>query len=275
MDAIGAFTPEQARLLWQDYQKRQQLQPRIAHNFPVRRILDEPSPHRVFVLNTSSEIIPAYGCMQVIGTSEVGERTCVEVRKPTSTEGEFLLNSQFPIPVTSDVEPIETGVGWAYRFGVVRMLGEDPSPAGQQYIASPGSWEVVPGDGPFFVYGPDSLGERVQIGRIGDGGSSGGDVIEYVILSMSTETTGPYIGLKKASVKIKGGRGDLVAMTVNVIDHSGCIFDEPTMAGYTGWAFFAQFESLDPVDECALTPYHWAALNRCCAADSGTYASCT
>lgn len=37
MSDIGTFTPEQARELWQDLQRRKQLNPTLRENYPVRR----------------------------------------------------------------------------------------------------------------------------------------------------------------------------------------------------------------------------------------------
>lgn len=44
MSEIGVFTPEQARLLWQDYQARRQLNPAISQNYPQpRKTIDRPT----------------------------------------------------------------------------------------------------------------------------------------------------------------------------------------------------------------------------------------
>lgn len=110
----------------------------------------------------------------------------------------------------------------------------------------------------------------------GGGGGTGG-VIEYKITSVSTKTSGPYIGLKAADVVIHGApcsRSNLIGETVEVIDHSNELFDEPTMVGFTGWASEMVFWSLDTEEECeTLTPCHWAAINRVCAPNTGTYAA--
>ena len=106
--------------------------------------------------------------------------------------------------------------------------------------------------------------------------TGGGGTIEYTITSLSTATSGPYDGLVIASVVIKGApcsRSSLIGTTVNVVDHSGCIFDEESMSGYTGWAAEMVFWSLDAEADCeTVTPCHWAATDRCCAPNSGTYA---
>lgn len=105
---------------------------------------------------------------------------------------------------------------------------------------------------------------------------AGGGVIEYTITSLSTAASGPYTGLIIAAVVVKGApcnRSSLIGTTVNVVDHSGCIFDEASMAGYTGWGAEMVFWSLDAEADCeTLTPCHWAAINRCCGSGSGTYA---
>jgi hypothetical protein len=169
------FTPEQGREMWQDYLRRKQLPAQQTQNFPNRRTLDEPSPHRVFVYNTGSEVIPAYACMRVTGTRNINNVTAIDVEKPTSTDGEFLFNSQFPIAVPSSTE---TGVGWAYRFGVVIMLGDAPSEPSVEYSPIVGSWEIEEGAGPFVVYGhhraKEATDDRALIGRFAGGGSGGG-----------------------------------------------------------------------------------------------------
>ena len=110
------------------------------------------------------------------------------------------------------------------------------------------------------------------------GGGKGGGVIEYEIVSLSTKASGPYTGLKAASAIVHGapcGRSSLIGETIEVIDHSGGLFDETgTMEGYTGWAAEMVFLSLASGAECdELTPCHWAAINRVCDPDTGTYAA--
>ncbi len=176
------FTPEQGRELWQDYLRRKQLPAQQTQSFPQRRPIDEPSPHRAFVYNTGSEIIPAYACMRVTGTRNINNVTAIEVEKPTSTNGEFLFNSQYPIAVPSSTDP---GVGWAFRFGVVIMTGEDPSDAGASYGPIVGSWEVEEGSGPFVVYGHhranETTDDRALIGRFAGSGGGGGHTIWFTI----------------------------------------------------------------------------------------------
>jgi len=184
VEAAAWFSPEQGRELWQDYLRRKQLPAQQTQNFPQRRPLDEPSPHRVFVYNTGAEIIPPYACMRITGTRNINNVTAIDVEKPTSTDGEFLFNSQYPIAVPSSTEP---GVGWAYRFGVVVMTGSDPTEPGAEYGPQVGSWELTEGAGPFVVYGHhranETTDDRALIGRFA-GGGGGGESIWFTIDSV-------------------------------------------------------------------------------------------
>ncbi len=103
-------------------------------------------------------------------------------------------------------------------------------------------------------------------------------IIEYQILEI-LNGTGPFTGLKVASAKVRGvtcGEWCLLCETVEVVDHSGCIFDlDPEdMVGYTGWAFLAQFHSVESGAVNLPSPCHFAAFNRCCAPNTGDYAPC-
>jgi hypothetical protein len=76
------------------------------------------------------------------------------------------------------------GVGWAYRYGVVVMLGQPPSEPNVSYLPIVDSWEIEEGAGPFTVFGeyeitPEST-TAALIGRIG-GGGGGGDTIWFTI----------------------------------------------------------------------------------------------
>jgi hypothetical protein len=191
------FTPEQGRLLWQDYLSRQQLQSQLTKNYPQRRPIDEPSPHRVFVLNTTEETIPPFACLRVIGVEVVGGRTALKVEKPTSTNGEFLFNGPYPIEAPADavpgvpaegetpaVDPVpeKLGVGWAYRYGVVVMLGNPPSEPNVSYGPIVDSWEIEEGGGPFTVFGEYQITPESEtaalIGRFAGGGS---DILDGLV----------------------------------------------------------------------------------------------
>lgn len=169
MERIGVVSPEQMHAMWQDYLTRQQLAPQIRYNYPQRRPVDEVSPHRVKVKNTGSEVIPAFACMRITGVEDIGGQTCIQVEKPTSTDGEFLFNSQFSIAVPSSTE---LGVGWAYRHGVVTMLGDEPTEPGALFGPIVGSWEIEEGGDKFSVFGRHDFSDRALVGRFAGGGGT-------------------------------------------------------------------------------------------------------
>lgn len=125
-----------------------------------------------------------------------------------------------------------------------------------------------------------SVGDIVQIdGKTGIGlcveGGGGGGIIEYKITSTVVSTSGPYIGLKIATVTIHGapcGRESLIGTSAEVVDHSNELFDEISMVGFTGWAAEMVFLSLDSTAPCGtMSPCHWAAINRVCSPNTGLY----
>lgn len=181
MDRIGVVSPEQMHAMWQDFLTRQQLAPQIRYNYPQRPPVDEVSPHRVKVKNESGEVIPSFACMRIIGVEDIAGQTCIKVEKPTSTDGQFLFNSHFPIAVPSETE---RGVGWAFRHGVVTMLGDEPTEPGATFGPIVDSWEIEEGGDQFVVLGRHDFSDRALVGRFNGGGSTTHEIffqIESVI----------------------------------------------------------------------------------------------
>lgn len=115
---------------------------------------------------------------------------------------------------------------------------------------------------------------RKQNTRPFDALGSGG-IISYVIASVTTATTGPYTGLKIATVNIKvAPLPSLIGEDVEVVDHDGCYFDiAEDLAGYSGQASEGYAWSLDAEADCeTVTPKHWFATNICCGPNTGLYA---
>ena len=105
------------------------------------------------------------------------------------------------------------------------------------------------------------------------GGGGSGGTIEFLINSVSVAPTdSPYNGLSVATVTIVTApcdRPTLIATTVDVVDHSGCVFDleEADLIGLWGWATERVAYSLKVGEESdTVTPCHWAADDRCCSA---------
>jgi hypothetical protein len=154
---FAAFTPEQARAIWQIVQKAMAAD--SMRNTRKITPIDEPSPHRVRFKNDSGEEIPSFACMQVMGTVQENNTTFVLVDKPSDVCGEYLFNS--PYPVEAD------GFGWGYAFGQVRMRGTASTfDACSRYAPAADSWDVAEGPGPFIVYGIDDVLDNVVRGRI-------------------------------------------------------------------------------------------------------------
>ena len=181
MNEIGVLSPERMRELWLWYQSQLRLPAPLTKHYPERRTIDEPSPHRVFIKNTENETIPPHACVRVIGVETVGGQTAIRVEKPSSTDGEFLFNGPYPIEAAAaatETEPAKFGVGWAFRFGVVIMLGEAPTVANAQYGPVVDSWEIEEGGGAFVVFGEHHVSDRALIGRFA-AGSGGADIIQF------------------------------------------------------------------------------------------------
>ena len=224
----------------------------------------------VFFRNDSGEEVPRYACMQVTGTVESGGQNFCTIDKPADTDatsGEYLFNGHVAVPAGGSTA--EYGTSQSGRL-VRAIKAEGTSTAGDNWNPVVGDWTIEQEDGGRFVMaGDDDIATDVARVFIGDG-AGGGASIEYEIISTSTASNGPYTGLKIASVTIKGApcnRASLIGTTVDVVDHSECIFDLTSgqLAGVWGWASERVFESLQSgVPAGTLTPCHWSADNRCC-----------
>jgi hypothetical protein len=221
----------------------------------------------IYFRNDSGEEAPAYACLQVTGTEENGEQNYCTIDKPEDTDatsGEYIFNGHFAVANG------EFGTSQPGRF-VRAIKASGTSTAGERWNPVIGEWTIEQDDsGRFVMAGDDDIATDVARVFIGDG--AGGASIEYEIVSTSTAgSSSPYNGLKVASVTIKGApcsRSSLIGTTVDVVDHSGCIFDltSEQLAGVWGWASERVFPSLaSGASSGTLTPCHWSADNRCCA----------
>lgn len=125
----------------------------------------------------------------------------------------------------------------------------------------------------------DSLttGDKGVCGQFGNfyvilhAGSVANGKIEYTIDSVITASTNsPHNGKKVATVTIEVatcGRENLIGTSTEVVDNSGCLFNEENSAlvGRYGWAHWAvakdTSEGAGPNDR---TPCHWSADGLCC-----------
>ena len=236
-----------------------------------------PEYDYVFVRNDTGEEIPPYACLQVTGAVEHNNQNWLTVKKPADTTGDagwFVFNGLNPIG-TSDSEKY----GVAYDGPMVRMLTDGSAVnAGDKWRPTVGAFTIEPGDGPFIAAGEDDIKPDVMKGFIAASGGGGGGTIEYTIDSVRVATSGgadaPYTGLNIATVTVVAAPcnlSSLIGTQVDVVDHSQCIFDlDPEdLENVHGWASEKIALSLDPeAEEGELTPCHWSADNRCCAAGS-------
>lgn len=229
-----------------------------------------PPEAPIYIRNDSGEQIPPFACVQCTGTVESGGQNYVTVDKPvdvSGTAGGYLFNGIAPIAADA--------YGIAYDGPFVRMLSDGSAvTCGSDWQPTVSAWTVQPGGGKFSAVGEDDIEDDVIRAFVLGASSSGW--IEYVIVSITDATGGHYTGLRVATVTVKGSdNGSLIDTEVEVVDHSGGLFDEPgNMTGYTGWAMWGVYKSLQPSIECdTLTPYHWAAINRVCEPNTGVYAT--
>ena len=95
--------------------------------------------------------------------------------------------------------------------------------------------------------------------------------ILFKITSATTEgPSSPYNGLTVATATVLAatcGRADLIDATVQVVDQSGCLFNEPLadLVNRVGWAFegIAKDKSTGAAPD-DLAPCHWIADGLCC-----------
>ena len=87
---IGAYTPKQAKRIWESVQAFE----RMGSTAPSTAIPYTPTP--IYFVNRSTAKIPGYGCMQMVGASDIDGTTYIEVKRPfeyaSSVMGPFLLN---------------------------------------------------------------------------------------------------------------------------------------------------------------------------------------
>jgi hypothetical protein len=87
---IGVYTPKQAKRIWESVQAFE----RMGSASATMAIPYTPTP--IYFINRSTATIPAYGCVQMNGASEIDGTTYIEVTRPfdysNSVVGPFLLN---------------------------------------------------------------------------------------------------------------------------------------------------------------------------------------
>ena len=208
--------------------------------------------------------MPAYGCGRITGTATVAGRTTVTIEKPTSTDGEFVFNSQFEIAAGS--------VGWGYRYGIVVMLGDGvaPTAANVEYSPIVSSWDITEASGPFVVFGTDIDTTDGLIGRIGAPTSAVVTEVRFQIVSSDPTT---FTGLAQILAWDYGfTQSEIPAATVGytiitICDPMGCFLNEPNteLTGRQGVATYRQGVGGDGCRTgYAPFPGVWEVSTLCC-----------
>lgn len=271
---IGYYSPETARTIKEvvDYLLRNGfVMPAGRRN---QQTIEPTTP--IYVRNDSGEEVPPFACMQTTdpGTVESGPQNYITIGKPADTTGDggiFLFNGEHAIPASGD----GTNYGIGHPGPIARMLTDGSAVNhADQWGPVVDQWEIAPGGSLFFAIGEDDIAPSVIKGAFLASGGGGGSAIGFTIDSIRTAgDTGddaPYNGLEIATVTVVTApcdRSSLIGTTVDVVDHSGCIFDVAVseLEINFGWAeeqiAESRASSASPGD---LTPCHWAAINRCC-----------
>jgi hypothetical protein len=87
---VGYFTPRQAERVWEATKAFEKgTKGRASDEKPI-------TPTPISFVNKGTTAIPAYGCIQIVGTEEIGGRNYLQVTRPfdysQSVMGPFLLN---------------------------------------------------------------------------------------------------------------------------------------------------------------------------------------
>ena len=189
--------------------------------------------------------MPAYGCGRITGTETVAGRTTVTIEKPTSTDGEFVFNSQFEIAAGS--------VGWGYRYGIVVMLGDGvaPTAANVEYSPVVSSWDITEASGPFVVFGEDIDATDGLIGRFAGGG--GGTHRIYFEVTGYECISDTEVELTVTAIWYTGG----CTATIPGFDS----YDEATVIDPCGKALF--FAAADLIGKNGFATYMYPRTGTC------------
>jgi hypothetical protein len=111
----------------------------------------------IYVYNDSGAIVPAYACMQVTETREIGGQNYLDVKKPADTDGTaggYLFNGSSAIEIG--------GKGIAQKGPVVRCYKNSGTvTAGGVWGPTVSQWYLTVGSGPFIATGDDNIATDV------------------------------------------------------------------------------------------------------------------
>lgn len=114
---------------------------------------DALTPGGLLVKNTESSTIPAYGCMEVVGTADEVSNY-ITVKKPTSSGTLFLFNNHAEIESKGYGVAQQGPVFRAYKSSGTVTLGNRWAPTNGQYY-------LTKGYGAYVVIGEDDIASNV------------------------------------------------------------------------------------------------------------------
>lgn len=264
---VGAFTPSTAKII-ADVVRYLRANGFIVDRGRASSFIPPTGP--VHVKNTSGEEIPAYACMQAVGTLEKGGQNYVEVNKPADVDGAsgwYLFNG---------IAPIEAdGFGIGHDGPFVRMLTDGSSVnAGDKWQPTVGAWTIELGGELFIAAGDDDIETNVMRGFIVGVGAGLGS-LTGVVTGTGTATSGDFNGLNWADVTvIEATSKALIGTTQRIYDRKGCIFDID-VTDYCVWAHELWASPMGTGKACDDYVKYWSADDRCCDANTAIYRSCT
>lgn len=148
----GAYSPEVARMVLETVRYLRD------NGFVIpgerRPVQQLPPEAGIYIRNDGASEIPAWGCVEVTGSVEVGDQTYIKVVKPTSSAVLYLFNGPAPVPVNK--------FGIAQKGPVYRVYKNTGTVTlGNRWKPTSGQYYLTKGTGSFVVIGADNLGDDV------------------------------------------------------------------------------------------------------------------
>ena len=205
-DEIGLLTPEQMRALWSFYEQavRIGLLDKFASGNLLPPVLEYPEFH-----NDSGSTIPAYACIQITGTTEVGGRNFLEADQPADADGSsgwYLFNGHYEVADdeygTAQLGPVFR----AYKNTGTITAGENWAPTASQWYLTQDD------DGIFCATGEDDISS---------------DVFKVIQVAGSGSSYPLYHGVTDASIAARSGT-TMGSGTVSLYNSSGATLSDST-----------------------------------------------
>ncbi len=245
-EAIGAMSPDDTRMVLDAV--RVLKASGLLSTSGLKKAYNPPPNTPLYVTNVSGETIPAYACMQVTGTQEVGPQNFFKVAKPADEygfAGAFIFNTH---------RDIDTGGQGIATAGVdARSLSENPAASsGSRLRPRVNTWKIYTDTGGMFIAGgPDDIASSVQ--RIFVSSAAICSQIHFVITGTVSSNSYSATVLEHTTgfEDVPGVSG----CSVTVEENMECLTVEEGMHGWATW-----------VQDCGVSPPvgKWSIHSLCC-----------